>query len=251
MENMLLENILKMEIAWILPIMVIVGYIFLMILLPKLKSSSSPEKEDEKRKEADWKKSAISEFVFYGVIITVFVLFSIFLTNDPHKYMGFPTSLKGAAFNFGIGGLIGLSLWTLYYNIPSIWKLEREKVKKICEPVPGPKKTQKYWLPISILLGAYWEEIMFRGALIAVPAALLTFPYDLWIIFILVTSFFVYHHIVTQGPQRWERKIDIIKGICISFALGLIFVWRWSIIAAGAFHFMTNLIPWAIYYTHE
>ncbi len=37
-----------MEIAWILPIMVIVGYIFLKLLLPKLKSSSSPEKEDEK-----------------------------------------------------------------------------------------------------------------------------------------------------------------------------------------------------------
>ena len=246
-------NIIEMDMAWILPLIVVFGFIFLKIILPNLGSSSKKEasKEEVEKKEPNWKKSAIVDFIVQGAFIAIFVLLTLFLTDDPHEYMGFPTSVHGAVVNFAIGGLIGIAILVPYYNIPRIWKLEKEKVKKIFDSVPGPKEAQKYWVPISILLGVYWEEIIFRGALIAVPAALLTFPYDLWVIFVLVSSFFASIHIISKGPQRWDRKIDLIKGVSISFGLGLIFIWRWSIIAAGSLHLMFNIIPWITYRLRE
>ncbi len=246
-------DVITTDIAWILPLIVIFGFIFFKIILPSLGSSSKKEasKEEVEKKEPNWKKSAIVDFIVQGAIIAIFVLLALFLTDDPQKYMGFPTSVHGAVVNFAIGGLIGIVILVPYYNIPRIWKLEKEKVKKIYDSAPGPKEAQKYWVPISILLGVYWEEIIFRGALIAVPAALLTFRYDLWVIFILVSLFFVSIHIMSKGPQRWDRKIDLIKGASISFGLGLIFILRWSIIAAGSLHLMFNIIPWITYHIRE
>ncbi len=245
----MVSDVVRLKTAWILPLAVIFWLIFQKILLPKIKSSSG--KEGAKEKEPAWKKYAILDIIRKGVLISIFVLLTLFLTSDPNKYMGFPTSIRGAIVDFGVGGLIGISIWIPYFNIPRIWRSEKEKLKKMFGSIPGPKETQKYWVPITTLLGAFLEEIFFRGALIAAPAALLTFPYDLWVIFILVSSFFAALHVISQGPEKWDRKIDLIRGVSSSFVLGLIFIWRWSVIAAGTFHLMNNLIPWISYRVRE